>query len=155
MTAPIPVRIGDDDRTRTATLLGLALTRGYLDIADYDQRLQTAFDARTGAELHTLTADLPVAALWRDDPARHAARRRAARRSVHRHLAGYLTMVVVVLTVWLAVGLTAGSWYFWPIWPILGAGLGVVGHALPMRFVGGSVCGRLTATATPPGRCSR
>ncbi|MGV0660972.1 hypothetical protein ABQE40_21205, partial [Mycolicibacterium pulveris] len=44
--------------------------------------------------------------------------------------AGYLTMVAIVLTVWLAVGLTAGSWYFWPIWPILGAGVGLLGHTL-------------------------
>jgi hypothetical protein len=35
--------------------------------------------------------------------------------------------------VWLAVGLTAGAWYFWPVWPILGAGIGVLGHALPIR----------------------
>ncbi|MGE2717298.1 DUF1707 domain-containing protein [Mycolicibacterium litorale] len=142
MSTPIstPVRVGDDDRQRTATLLGLALTQGYLDMVDYEQRLQTAFTARTGAELHGLTADLPVATLRRNDPARRAALRRAARRSVHWHLAGYLTMVVIVLTVWLAVGLTAGAWYFWPIWPILGAGLGVLAHALPMRYVGGSVC---------------
>ncbi|BBY17971.1 DUF1707 domain-containing protein [Mycolicibacterium litorale] len=135
---PTPVRIGDEDRQRTATLLGLALTQGYLDMADYEQRLQTAFAAQRSTELHTLTADLPVAALRRNDPARRAALRQAARRSVHWHLAGYLTMVVIVLAVWLAVGLTAGSWYFWPIWPILGAGIGVVAHALPMRYVGGS-----------------
>jgi hypothetical protein len=53
---------------------------------------------------------------------------------VRIHLGAYLAMVVIVLTVWLAVGLTAGAWYFWPIWPILGAGIGVVGHALPIRF---------------------
>lgn len=140
MSTPlVSVRVGDGDRQRTATLLGLALTQGYLDMADYEQRLQTAFTARTGAELHTLTADLPVATLRRTDPERRAALRRAARRSVQWHLAGYLLMVVTVLTVWLAVGLTAGSWYFWPIWPILGAGIGVLAHALPMRLVSRSV----------------
>ena len=50
------------------------------------------------------------------------------------HLAAYLAMVVIVLTVWLAVALSAGAWYFWPIWPILGAGIGVVGHAVPIRL---------------------
>lgn len=151
MTVPTAVRVGDDDRTRTANLLGLALTQGYLDMPDYEQRLQAAFAAETSTDLHGLTADLPVATLRRNDPARQAERRRAARRGVRWHLAGYLTMVVVVLTVWLAVGLTAGAWYFWPIWPILGAGIGVLGHALPMRYVGGSVCGRLTARSVPPG----
>ena len=43
-------------------------------------------------------------------------------------------MVVVVLTVWLAVGLGTGSWYFWPVWPILGASIGVAAHALPIRL---------------------
>ncbi|WP_372442882.1 DUF1707 domain-containing protein [Mycolicibacterium baixiangningiae] len=151
LTTATHIRVGDGDRERAATLLGLALTQGYLDMADYEQRLQSAFTAQTAAELYALTADLPVSTLRRNDPARRAARRRVAQRSVHWHLAGYLTMVVIVLTVWLAVGLTAGAWYFWPIWPILGAGIGVVAHALPMRLVGGSVCGRLTAEATPPG----
>lgn len=128
------VRIGDDDRQRTATLLGLALSQGYLELAEYDQRLQSAFAAQTSAELRALTADLPAAELRRKDPQRRVARRRAARRSVQWHLAGYLTMVAIVLTVWLAVGLTAGAWYFWPIWPILGAGIGLLGHALPMRY---------------------
>jgi Domain of unknown function (DUF1707)/2TM domain len=151
MTVPTTVRVGDDDRTRTANLLGLALAKGYLDMPAYEQRLESAFTAQTSAELHALTVDLPVDTLRRNDPARQAERRRAAWRGVRWHLAGYLTMVVIVLAVWLAVGLTAGAWYFWPIWPILGAGIGVLGHALPMRYVGGPVCGRLTARSIPPG----
>lgn len=87
-------------------------------------------DATTTPDLSRLTADLPVDRLGRHDPRRRA----AARRGVQIHLAGYLTMVVVVLTVWLAVGLSAGAWYFWPVWPILGAGIGLAAHALPARF---------------------
>ncbi|MEO3758746.1 DUF1707 domain-containing protein [Mycobacterium sp. B14F4] len=128
------VRAGDADRAKTATLLGQALAGGFLDMTEYESRLQTAFTAPTRADLRALTADLPVEHLKRTDPRRREARRRAARRSVQFHLAAYLAMVVIVLTVWLAVGLSAGSWYFWPIWPILGAGIGVLGHALPIRF---------------------
>ncbi|WP_422742451.1 DUF1707 domain-containing protein [Mycobacterium sp. WMMD1722] len=141
MTAPThTVRAGDDDRQDTASLLGLALTQGYLDMTDYEQRLTDAFAAQTTGALRALTADLPVATLRRNDPRRRAARQQAARRSVGWHLAGYLSMVVVVLTVWLVVGLTAGEWYFWPVWPILGAGIGLVGHALPVRFAWASPC---------------
>jgi hypothetical protein len=96
--------------------------------------LQAAFGAHTTAELHQLVSDLPLAQLRRNDPSRQAARRKAARRGVQIHLAAYLAMVLIVLTVWLMVGLTAGAWYFWPIWPILGAGIGVLGHALPIKF---------------------
>jgi hypothetical protein len=134
MTAPYPAvtLAGDHDREKTADLLGLALTQGYLTMADYEQRLQTAFAAGTQTELRALTADLPVGLLRRNDPRRRAALHAAARKSVRIHLALYLTMVAIVLTVWLAVGLTAGAWYFWPIWPILGAGIGLVAHALPV-----------------------
>ncbi len=136
MTAPIApsVRAGDRERERVANQLGSALAQGYLEMGEYETRLQAAFAAHTIAELRDIVADLPLAQLRRNDPRRRAARRAAARRGVQIHLAGYLAMVVIVLTVWLAVGLTAGAWYFWPVWPILGAGIGVIGHALPIRF---------------------
>lgn len=137
MTAPAiptPVRAGDADRARTASQLGQALAQGYLDMPEYERRVGLAFAAQRNDELRTLLADLPVARLWRTDPARQEARRRAARMSVRLHTAGYVLMVVVVLTVWLAVGLSGGSWYFWPVWPILGAGIGVLGHAIPITL---------------------
>lgn len=136
MTAPVTptLRAGDRDREATAALLGQALAQGYLDMPEYESRLQAAFTAQTTPELRQLTSDLPLAQLRRNDPRRNAARRAAARRSVQIHLAAYLAMVVIVLTVWLVVGLSAGAWYFWPIWPILGAGIGVVGHALPIKL---------------------
>jgi Domain of unknown function (DUF1707)/2TM domain len=133
-SAESSVRAGDQDRDSTADQLGQALAQGYLTMEEYETRLHAAFGAHTTAELRQLLADLPVERLRRNDPRRRAARQAAARRSVQFHLAGYLAMVVIVLTVWLAVGLTAGAWYFWPIWPILGAGIGLIGHAVPIRF---------------------
>jgi hypothetical protein len=129
------VRAGDRDREKTAALLGQGLAQGYLRMDDYEQRLQTAFAATTAADLRAVVADLPVHALRRNDPRRAAARRAAARRSVHAHLAAYLAMVVIVLSVWLAVALSVGAWYFWPVWPILGGAIGVIGHAVPIHFV--------------------
>jgi hypothetical protein len=142
MTAPAAasVRAGDHDRERTADQLGQALSQGYLAMDEYETRLQTTFAAHTTTELRQLVADLPLAQLRRNDPRRQAARQRAARLGVRIHLGAYLAMVVIVLTVWLAVGLTAGAWYFWPIWPILGAGIGVVSHAIPVRVAGPRLC---------------
>jgi hypothetical protein len=128
------IRADDRDREKTANLLGQALAQGYLDMPEYERRVQAAFAMHTTADLHQLVADLPLAYLRRTDPHRRAARQRAARMSVRLHLAAYLTMVVIVLTVWLAVALTAGAWYFWPVWPILGAGIGVLGHAIPIKL---------------------
>ena len=139
------IRAGDREREKAADQLGSALAQGYLDMVEYETRLQAAFAAQTAAELRALVADLPLDRLRRHDPRRREARRAAARQSVQLHLAGYLAMVVIVLTVWLVVGLTAGAWYFWPIWPILGAGIGVLGHALPIRYA----LPRCTALAHP------
>ncbi len=141
MTAPVAsVRAGDRDRETTANLLGQALSQGYLAMDEYENRLQATFAAHSTTELRELVGDLPLAQLRRNDPQRQAARRRAARLGVRIHLGAYLAMVVIVLTVWLAVGLTAGAWYFWPIWPILGAGIGVVSHAVPVRFAAPGLC---------------
>ena len=144
MTTPTTsLRAGDRERERTAEQLGSALTQGYLDMGEYELRLQAAFAAHTAGQLRALVADLPLAQLRRNEPHRREARRVAARRGVQIHLAGYAAMVVIVLTVWLAVGLTAGAWYFWPIWPILGAGIGVLGHALPIGALSRGHCLRL------------
>jgi len=141
-TAPVvtSVRAGDPERERTANQLGQALSQGYLTMGEYETRLQATFAAHTTAELRQLVTDLPLAHLRRNDPQRQARRRRAARLGVRIHLSAYLAMVVIVLTVWLAVGLTAGAWYFWPIWPILGAGIGLASHAIPVRLAGPGLC---------------
>jgi hypothetical protein len=132
MTSTITL-VGDHDRAATADVLSQALAQGYFDLAEYETRVQAAFGAQTAEELRRIVADLPVAHLRRTGPRRIAARKNAARASVRLHLGAYAAMVVIVLTVWLVVALTAGAWYFWPIWPILGGAIGVVRHALPVR----------------------
>jgi hypothetical protein len=140
MTAPdtTTTRAGDREREKTATDLGLALSQGYLDMADYERRVQSAFAAGTREELRALTADLPVAHLRRNDPQRREAHARAARRGAAVHLAAYVAGSLLMLGIWLAVGLSGGGWYFWPVWPILGWGIGVVSHTLSLRS--GSPC---------------
>ncbi|MCP9271976.1 DUF1707 domain-containing protein [Mycolicibacterium arenosum] len=133
-THSTPVRAGDRERETAAGQLGLALAQGYLDMPEYERRVGSAFAAQTSGELRELVADLPLALLHRNDPRRREAQRAAARLSVRLHLAGYLLMVVIVLTVWTAVAVSGGPTYFWPIWPILGAGIGLLCHAIPIRM---------------------
>ncbi|MCV7345161.1 DUF1707 domain-containing protein [Mycolicibacterium rhodesiae] len=128
------VRVGDRDRENTADLLSHALAQGYVDLAEYETRVQAAFAAENTEQLRRVLVDLPVDHLRRTDPRRVAARKRAARASVRLHAAGYLAMVAIVLAVWLAVALTTGETaYFWPVWPILGGAIGLLGHVLPVR----------------------
>lgn len=125
-------RAGDREREQTANDLGRALSQGYLTMAEYEQRLQSAFQAPTTGELRHLVADLPLPRLRRNDPRRRAAQLKAARLSVRLHLAAYLAGSLLMLGIWLAVGLSAGGWYFWPMWPIMGWGIGVASHAIPI-----------------------
>jgi hypothetical protein len=126
-------RVGDPERERTATRLGQAFSQGYLSMDEYDTRLQRAFQADTGGALENLLSDLPIGRIIRRDPRRRARRIDAARRGVAIHVAAYLAMSLTVIGVWLAVALAVGAWYFWPIWPMLGGGIGVVAHAVPVH----------------------
>jgi hypothetical protein len=55
------MRAADVDRDRVAGILGTAFTEGRLTRDEYDARLETAFTARTYAELDEVVADLPAA----------------------------------------------------------------------------------------------
>ncbi|WP_328806453.1 DUF1707 SHOCT-like domain-containing protein [Streptacidiphilus fuscans] len=56
------LRAGDVDRDRVAAVLADALATGHLDPEEHASRLEAAYAARTLAELHPLTLDLPVSA---------------------------------------------------------------------------------------------
>ncbi len=127
------VRVGDREREKVIARLGQAFTQGYLSIPDYEARLDQAFAAQTTGELSEALSDLPVGRIARDDPQRRAASVAAARRGVRIHLAAYLAVSLLMIGIWLAVAVTVGAWYFWPVWPILGMGIGVVSHAVPVH----------------------
>jgi hypothetical protein len=129
LDTPSPLA-GNRDRERTADLLGQALAQGYLQIDEYEARLQAVYQTHTAPQLRELLADLPVDRIRRHDPRRRAARIAAARRGVRIHLGAYLAMAAVVLAVWAAVAATTSAIYFWPIWPILGGAIGFISHAM-------------------------
>lgn len=134
MTISPVMRAGTDERERTGRRLGVALSLGYLDLAEYEDRMAVAMTAGSAGDLARLTADLPMDQLRRNDPQVKARRARNARLGVRIHLAAYLAMALVVTGIWLAVALSAGVWYPWFVWPVLGGGLGVLGHAIPVRL---------------------
>jgi Domain of unknown function (DUF1707)/2TM domain len=136
--ADLGVRIGDREREKVIARLGQAFTQGYLSIPEYETRLDRAFEAQTAGALGEILGDLPVGRIVRADPERRAARAAAARRGVRIHLAAYLAASLLMIGIWLAVAMTVAAWYFWPVWPILGMGIGVVSHAVPVhRWVRG------------------
>jgi hypothetical protein len=124
---------GNRDREKTADLLGQALAQGYLEMDEYEVRLQALYQTHTAPQLRELLSDLPVDRIRHHDPRRRAARIAAARRGVRVHLGAYVAMVAIVLTVWAAIAMTTSATYFWPIWPILGGAIGFISHAMSIR----------------------
>ena len=45
---------------------------------------------------------------------------------IHRNV--YLAASVLMVMIWLAVGIGAGAWFPWPVFPIAGWGIGVFFH---------------------------
>ena len=125
-------RIGDTERDALVELLGRAYAEGYLDRPELETRTERALRSTTGRELTELRRDLPE----RLDPvvvARAVARRAAVARGARAHLVSYAGGVALMLAIWLVAAVAFGATYFWPVWPILGWGIGVVSHVLPVR----------------------
>ena len=129
-------RIGRPERDRTIALLSEAVSAEYLTLAEFEERSERAALARDHADLDALTRDLPPALLHRiGRDERHARMSRAALLGVRIHVGVYLAASLFMVVLWLIIAVTAGAWYPWPIWPILGWGIGVLGHAVPVTLV--------------------
>jgi hypothetical protein len=129
-------RVGTVERETVVALLGDALAGGYLEADEFTERSASAYAARTRGELDVLVADLPpgfVRARAREQRRQRAAQ--GARIGMWAHVASYFAGSLLMIGIWAAVGLGTGSWYFWPVWPILGWGLGLLGHVVPVRAV--------------------
>src|SRR5215212_2731494 len=125
---PSGLRASDADRERVAATLREHYGDGRLDDEDLSERIEAAYRGRTMAELEALTADLPA------PPGPPRPRRRSAlETSVRIHFTTYLLVNLMLIAIWAA----AGGGYFWPIWPILGWGIGVGCHAAPLLALRG------------------
>jgi len=123
------LRASDADRERVATLLRAHYSAGRLSEDELSERGEAVYRARTLSELEALTADLP-------SPREHGRGRRrgALETSVRIHLTIYIVVNLLLIGIWAA----SGGGYFWPIWPILGWGIGVGCHAAPLLATRGT-----------------
>src|SRR5829696_9275392 len=115
---PLPdptLRASDAEREHHAELLREHAAQGRLTVNELEERLDRVYTARTRGELEPIVADLPAA---KPPPAP----RQRRRPRVRPELVPFIAVNLVLIAIWAATG--AG--YFWPIWPLLGRGLGLL-----------------------------
>jgi class 3 adenylate cyclase len=150
------LRASDADREHVVELLREHYEAGRLSADELAARSEQAYGARTQSELSALTVDL---APRRESPAaQHQSPRqvvtpvgRGLRTSFRIHLVVYLVVNVALVCIWALTG--AG--YFWPIWPILGWGIGVGAHYSPILAGVGTRPARLPSPPEPTSAPSR
>ncbi|HEY7594766.1 MAG TPA: DUF1707 domain-containing protein [Actinophytocola sp.] len=131
------MRAGDSDRQAVAEKLKQAHDEGRLDLAEYDERLQQAYAAKTYGELDALLDDLPGTSAAPRPAAAPAAtpapppEKRSARAGqlVRAWLGGFGGIFVICTAIWLATSIGNGHVeYFWPVWLLIPMAFGVLGR---------------------------
>ena len=115
------VRASDLERERAADRLRHNAATGRLTVEELTARLEAAFAARTRDQLDAQFHDLPP------EPDRE--RRQGNRRPASGHTRAYVLVCLGLIAIWALTGMG----YFWPVWPILGWGIGVVSHRRSSR----------------------
>jgi hypothetical protein len=116
------LRVGDIDREQVADQIAEHHAAGRLTLDELEERLTTVWSARTGDELAATLVDLPAQPVRPEPaPSRHPY---VAVASLPTQLITYLA---VIAGLWLIWALT-GAGYPWPVWPMLGWGLGLLGR---------------------------
>src|SRR5437879_2555533 len=119
----VGLRASDSDRERVVEQLRHHYGEGRLSEDDLSERIESAYAAKTMGELDTLRADLPSAR-----SAAPSGRRSGLETSVRIHATVYAVVNLMLIGIWAA----SGAGYFWPIWPMLGWGIGLGSHAAPL-----------------------
>lgn len=124
---PMDLRVSDAERQEVADRLQKALNEGRLDLAEYDERLQSAYQAKTYRELKPLTADLPGPATPAKSQLAPAAHRTTAVEGAPaeppRRRRSSIPPIAFALILLAGLGLVVtlashGQVFFWPLFPL-------------------------------------
>jgi hypothetical protein len=116
-------RVSDAEREAVVDRLRHGAGEGRLDPEELERRVSAAYGATTRGELEAVVVDLPA-----PPPPKPP---RIAGDQLRRRTATFLVPNVICTIVWLATG--AG--YFWPVWVLMGTGIGLVAWLIP-RLLG-------------------
>ena len=122
------LRASDADRERVVETLSGHAAAGRLTVEELSERTDAAYAATTMPELEPLLADLPG-----DVPGEPAGTVVPEEREVRRGFSTHLTSYVLVMVLLVAIWALTGAEYFWPAWPALGWGIGIVADFMRTR----------------------
>jgi hypothetical protein len=147
VTAP-QLRPSDADRTYVESTLHAARAEGRITEAELADRVDRTSSATTLGELLNLIDDVSVPTVAGPDSARLPIPaspapmpipvpppdfRRGAQMALPRAIAGWLALALLFNVIWM-LSSGPGS-YYWPVWPMLGTGMPVIG--LVISLIGG------------------
>ena len=115
------LRASDREREATVTLLREHGGAGRLDVDELEQRIGSAYAARTRGELAALLRDLP------GEPRRRAPSPAPLTAHGGHGWPVFFTTTIVLIVIWAA----SGAGYFWPGWVMLWWGLALVVKTAP------------------------
>lgn len=122
------MRVGDVERDETTSQLAEHFAAGRLSRSEFDERTSQALAARTRGDLDHVMTDLPSvpAEVERSTAATSMPGEVDGKQAAIAHwrrktLPTWAIFAVFFVIVWAATG----PGFFWPMWPILGWGLGV------------------------------
>jgi hypothetical protein len=121
-------RVGDREREEVMHVLADAFAEGRLTREEFDDRSARALAARTGADLASLTEDLPLHGRV-DRGLEVVPRQRPLAKRVRVEAQTYFAVMLLLMAVWFVAGLTSQAWYPWFIWPAMGWGIGIASRA--------------------------
>lgn len=111
-------RIGDAERSALSELLRASVDRGYIDLDEYEKRVETLMDAKTVGDAEQVMLDLPTyqAVLDEGEPERSP-----TPEWIKWVWFGVSIPIGINVGVWAFVwALTGGNTqYFWPLWVVM------------------------------------
>ncbi|MBA2637197.1 MAG: DUF1707 domain-containing protein [Solirubrobacterales bacterium] len=148
-TSDLGLRVSDADREAAVQTLRVHATAGRLQVDELEQRVERSYRARTRSDLLALTRDLPPLSRPAVTSTAGPRGRSRERTELARHATTYAAVMVMLVAIWALTG--AG--YFWPVWPMLGWGIGVGSEAVAVLGGRGGVgrggCARAGSYARP------
>jgi hypothetical protein len=116
------IRVGDAERSAAVDRLTDHHAAGRLTLEELEERVAAAWQARAWADLARLEADLPPVVPARSGTPRTVST--ANRVGMYAHVATYVGVIVMLWVIWLFTGMG----HPWPIYPMFGWGIGILGH---------------------------